>query len=62
MLRDLTGRIINTSTKFRGAWIINSKNTTNYTDKEKTSEGTWYYNISTSGCAVVWFVEDKKVA
>ncbi len=62
MLRDLTGRIINTSTKFRGAWVINSKNTTNYTDKEETNEGTWFYDIIQSGCAVVWFVEDKKVA
>lgn len=62
MMRDLTGRIIYTGKKFFGAWVINSNDTTNYSDKEEVAEGTWYYDTTGSGCAIVWFVEDKKVA
>ena len=62
MMKDFTGRIIYTGHKFTNVWAINCNDTTNYKDKEEVEEGTWFYDTTQSGCAVVWFVENKKVA
>lgn len=57
MTKDFYGKYIYNGKKGWTGFVVNSKDTVHYTDKEENDFGTWYKDISPSGACVIWFVE-----